>query len=137
MTSIKHRIQSEILQTVNSKSYLNCIHLAKIMVCYVLRTIYNSVLDIIIILGEAVINTVFRRTPILLRLYTKFVIMPDWPFSVQCFPQFLVIAYLLLYLSERLKTFFMIPEERWENNKILFHRCLVMDRRDAYYVLCL
>ena len=46
--------------------------------------------------------------------------MPDWQYSVQCFPQFLFIAYLSLYLSERLKTFIMISEEHWGNDKISF-----------------
>ena len=80
MTSIKHGFQSEILRAVNSKSSLNFIHLAKNYdLRHVLRTVYNSVLDIIILLGEAVINTVFRRTPIMLRFDTKLVIMPALP----------------------------------------------------------
>ena len=48
---------------------------------------------------------------------------------------------LLLYLSERLKTFFMISEEHWENDKIsfqnMFGACKLKDTRDAHYILCL
>ena len=94
------------------------------MVRYVLRTVYNSVWDIIILLREAIIITVFWFTPILLCLDTKFVIMPELPYSVQCFLQFLVIAYLLFYLSDRLKTFFMISEEHWEMIKYRSNMCL-------------
>ena len=79
-------------------------------------------LDIIILLGEVVTKTVCDLDHI--RHNARLAC------SLQCFPQFLVIAYLLLHLSERLETFSMISEEHWENNEISFqnvfkHRELV------------
>ena len=46
--------------------------------------------------------------------------MPKKPYSLQCFSHFFEIAYLLLYLSERLETLFMISEEHLENGEISF-----------------
>ena len=50
------------------------------MVRYVSKTVYNSVLGIIILLGEDVTNAVCGLGRFCLHLDTKFVIMPDWPF---------------------------------------------------------
>ena len=41
--------------------------------------------------------------------------MPDKPYSLQCFPKFLVIVYLLLHSSEREESLFMMSEEHFEN----------------------
>ena len=46
--------------------------------------------------------------------------MPEKPYSLQGFSHFFDIAYLLLYLSERLETLSMISEEHWENDEISF-----------------
>ena len=75
------------------------------MVRYVLRTAYNSVIGVIILLGEAVTNTVFGQISHILKNVSS---------------QFLDIVFLLLHLSKRLETFSIISEEHWENGEISF-----------------
>ena len=58
MTLFKQRFQSEILLTVNSTSSLSFIYLAKNYDTLRFKKVYNSVLDIFNLHGEAVTNTV-------------------------------------------------------------------------------
>ena len=82
------------------------------MVRYILRTVYNSVFDMMILLGEAVTN-LLRLRSIMLHLNTKFVIMPDWPFF-GCILYVFSEGSNIVIVSGRLANLTMISEEHWK-----------------------